>query len=283
MGAGLTLNHAVSTLLGAADEDSLIHPMGSNSQVLSPLTTMQNIGPSYFSAIHLAPWEGRNFRKSACNGVQGYTPTSPPQFCAWFAACCLHVQLGKWMLSLNERVPIIVPGLPCWVIHVPWLWIWYNSMLSSRLSAIKEDHLPLVEVFELGPKFFQDLHVTSHASKPTIINPAVSGVPKAGRTKSGYTGCSILGTGNKHSICQGKRPKSRNISNKQGKNGIEGYMLCKKCLNVYTTIFPLFWDNYPKCLPQGAPQARVTRKAPPNSHPTLSIENQIGEEHKKRM
>ena len=33
-------------------------------------------------------------------------------------------------------------------------------------------------------------------------------------------------------------------------------MLHKKCMRVCTTILPLFKDNYPNCVLQGAPQAR---------------------------
>ena len=82
----------------------------------------------------------------------------------------------------NEGMPIVVLGLLCCVIRVLWLWIWYNTMLSSGETAIK---------------------VALHAAgKPTNITSIVSGVPKAGWTQSGYMALSILGTGNKCTICE---------------------------------------------------------------------------------
>ena len=72
----------------------------------------------------------------------------------------------------SERLPIIVLGLSSLVILLLWLRPWYNTMLSSRKTTIEEDHLPLLGVFELRPKFFQDPRVTWHAvRKPT--NPPI--------------------------------------------------------------------------------------------------------------
>ena len=59
-------------------------------------------------------------------------------------------------MSPNEGVPKVVFALPCWVIRVHWLCMWHNTMLSSWETAIKYDHLPLLEVVELGPKIFQN-------------------------------------------------------------------------------------------------------------------------------
>ena len=49
---------------------------------------------------------------------------------------------------------------------------------SFRETTIKQDHLPELEVFELGPKFFQDPRVTSHAAhkpaNPTVLTELVN-------------------------------------------------------------------------------------------------------------
>ena len=67
----------------------------------------------------------------------------------------------------------MVLGLPCWVIPALWLRKWYNTMLPSGETAIKQDHLPLFEVLELEPKFFQDpraaLHTACKPANPTIF------------------------------------------------------------------------------------------------------------------
>ena len=62
-----------------------------------------------------------------------------PQFHARVAARSLGVQLGKRTLfrAPDEGVPIVVCGLPCWVIRVLWLRMWYNTMLSSQETAIE--------------------------------------------------------------------------------------------------------------------------------------------------
>ena len=62
------------------------------------------------------------------------------------------VQLGKWMLPTapNEGVPIIVLSLPSWEVPVLQLREWYNTMLPPGETAIKQDHLPQFEIFELG-------------------------------------------------------------------------------------------------------------------------------------
>ena len=40
-----------------------------------------------------------------------------------------------------------------------------------------------------------------------LYTPAVSGVPKAGRSQNGYMACYMLGMGNRCTICERKRPK----------------------------------------------------------------------------
>ena len=57
----------------------------------------------------------------------------------------------------------------------------------------------------------------------------------------------VLGTGNKCTICERLRPKREKIVSKYSKNGTYGvYMYTyKKCLYLCTMINPTFRDNYP--------------------------------------
>ena len=98
-----------------------------------------------------------------------------PELRAGLTAHIPSVQLGKRMLPTapNEGVPIIVLGLPSFVLPVLWLQKWQNAMLLSGETAIKQDHLPRLEIFELEPKLFQDLCVASHTARqpasPTVL------------------------------------------------------------------------------------------------------------------
>ena len=94
-----------------------------------------------------------------------------PQLCARLTAHNPSVQLGKRMLPMapNEAVPIMVLGLPSFALPVLRLRKWYNTMLPFGETAIKQDHLPRLEVFELGPTTFK-IRVSlrmPHASLPT--------------------------------------------------------------------------------------------------------------------
>ena len=65
-------------------------------------------------------------------------------------------------------------------------------------------HLPLLEIFELGPKFFQELHVALHAaSKPT--NPTLLDHYLLG-------GLCRIGYRKQFTICEGERPKKENVA-----------------------------------------------------------------------
>ena len=83
-------------------------------------------------------------------------------------------KLGKRMLptASNEAVPIIVLGLPSFVLPVLRLRKWSNTMLPSGETAIKQDQLPRLEVFELGPNIWQGPRVTWLAARKPA-NPVV--------------------------------------------------------------------------------------------------------------
>ena len=73
---------------------------------------------------------------------------------------------------------MIVLGLPSFMLPVLRLQKWYNTMLTFGETAIKQDHLPRLEVFELGSKFFQDPRVASHTARkpanPTVLTQLVN-------------------------------------------------------------------------------------------------------------
>ena len=71
-----------------------------------------------------------------------------------------------------------------------------------------------------------------------------------GTTQSSYTAQFILVTGNKCTICGGKRPKKVKIVTKIGDKGVYRGIRYMKNACVCTTILPLFQDNYPNCAPQ---------------------------------
>ena len=94
-----------------------------------------------------------------------------PQLRAGLMAHTPSVQLGKQLLPTapNEAVPIIVLGLACFMLPVLWLQKWYNTMLSSGETTIKQDQLPGLRSLSWGPNSvkIRVLLRTQHASPPT--------------------------------------------------------------------------------------------------------------------
>ena len=45
------------------------------------------------------------------------------------------------------------------------------------------------------------------------------------------------------------------------KSGVWGETVCNKCVCVCDTSPPVFWNNYPNCAPQGAPQAPQRKRS----------------------
>ena len=90
----------------------------------------------------------------------------------------------------NEGVPIIVLGLPSWIVLVLWLRIWYNTMLSSgeagaqilSRSACRFTHRTM-ELEEL----LEPYRLGSHA---------------------------VLRTENKCTFCEGERSKKESVAMK---------------------------------------------------------------------
>ena len=139
----------------------------------------------------------------------------------------LGVQLGKRMLSkaLNEGVSIVALGLPSWVILV----LLASDMVKYHAFFRGNHHrvgsLPLLEIFELGPKFFQD-----QAGPPTqcYLTSTISGAH------------AVLGAENKCTICEGERPKKENGAITYKEKWCMGVYGSKKCVYVCTTILPIF-------------------------------------------
>ena len=133
-----------------------------------------------------------------------------PQLPAGLTAQTPSVQLDKRMLPTapNEAVPIIVLGLPSFVLPALRLRKWYNTMLPTSPLPLR------------GPKRGRKCYVTR----------AFSGVPNAKcgdrNPQSSYTAYSILGTVHKGTICGGKKPKKVGIATKIGGKG---------CIGVYVT------------------------------------------------
>ena len=111
-----------------------------------------------------------------------------PQLRAGLTAHTPSVQLGKRMLptapneavpiSVLEAVPISVLGLPSFMLPVLRLHKWHNTMLPSGETAIKQDHLPRLEDFELGPK---------GGNATSLLHSRGSPTPSVGiKIRSGY-------------------------------------------------------------------------------------------------
>ena len=152
-----------------------------------------------------------------------------PQLCARVAAHSLGVQLGKRTLPTapNEGVPIVVLGLPSWVILVLWLRTWYNTMLCSTETAIEKDHPPFLRSQSQG---------CCRLGGPQR--------QAQGENQNGlfdhyhFGGPCLLGTeNNKCTICE-REPKSENIVKKGiGEKVVYGgiwYVKRRVCMHHYS-------------------------------------------------